>query len=199
MDNPRAFWRMPDEMWAEIEELFRASRPNMRRGHWEHRRLAVDTLLHVLQCDLSFGDIPPCLLSGAALSSFLRRWSDVIAGIPACLTGPHWQSPYIPADVAVAISRLLHVERWTISGAHLLPRLPPPLPALAPPQRADRPLLCGHCGARGTALFRPLTDDGWSCPYCGWYLFDNLGIQRTDGKLPKERVYPIATGKYSGR
>ena len=58
---------------------------------------------------------------------------------------------------------------------------------------------CGHCLAGGNQLYRARDDDGWRCPYCGWYGFDNLGVPRSEGLVGREQVYPIATGKYSGR
>ena len=59
-----------------------------------------------------------------------------------------------------------------------------------------KPSACGKsCG--GLIARRP-EGDAWYCTRCGWDKYDSPGQPRPEGALPREQVYPIGTGKYSG-
>jgi transposase len=107
-------WRIPDELWVEIEPVIVAKDPPKRKGRKRvDARLVLDTLIHRLRSGCQWNHLPGELADDSSAHRTLQRWNEmgVFEAIWALLVescaelgGVNWE--WQAADAALSKARL---------------------------------------------------------------------------------------------
>lgn len=71
-------WRIPDELWVEIEPVIMAKDPPKSKGRKRvDARLVLDTLIHRMRSGCQWNHLPSELADDSSAHRTLQRWSEV--------------------------------------------------------------------------------------------------------------------------
>jgi transposase len=71
-------WRIPDELWVEIEPVIMAKDPPKSKGRKRvDARLVLDTLIHRMRSGCQWNHLPSELADDSSAHRTLQRWNEL--------------------------------------------------------------------------------------------------------------------------